>query len=136
MVQSRFVTVFVCAAACAAAVSGAPDASRTGSDNAVKPAATKLTTEQRAALRAELAKLLNQSNESLASIARADGTLAIELEGRHAHAMIARPRAGGRPELACFDDPDAAVSYLARDERRAEPAPAGTRNPQPEERDR
>lgn len=83
---------------------------------------TTLSPEQRAALRARLAELLRQDSEGLRSALQADGAVSLELDGRYQHAIVARPTAGGRPELACFDDPDRALAFLARDDRRATPA--------------
>ncbi len=99
-------------------------------------APTELSAAQREILRARLAELLRQDSEGLISELRGDGTISLALDGRFHHAVVARPRAAGRPELACFDDPDAALSFLARDDRRVQPSPSGARQPAPEERDR
>jgi hypothetical protein len=113
----------------------APDAGSTAV--AARPAAiTSLSVEQRAALRAELARYLRQDSEGLVSRVRADGGVSLELDGRYQHAIVARPVVGERPRLACFDDPDAAVAFLARDESRAVPTATTRRRPQPVERDR
>lgn len=93
-------------------------------------------TEQRQSLRDRLAELLRQDSDGLLSELRADGAVSLALDGRFQHAIVARPRATGRPELACFDDADAAVSFFARDDRRAPVSDPPARAPQPEERDR
>lgn len=102
------------------------------------PAVTTLSPEQRAALKAELARYLRQDSDGLVSRVRADGALTVELDGRFQHAIVVRPKDGGGRELACFDDADAAVAFLARDDRRAAPmsTDGASRAPQPGERDR
>lgn len=119
--------------------SAAPGTASVGAPGAVEessPAATSLTVDQRAALRAELARFLRQDSEGLLSRLRADGGVSLALDGRYQHAIVARPVPGERPQLACFDDPDAAVAFLARDESRAAPTATTRRPPQPAERDR
>lgn len=108
------------------------DAAASGKSAAV----TTLTAEQRAALRAELARYLRQDNDGLVSKVRADGSVELELDGRHGHLVVARPSQNSRPELACFDDPDAALGYLARDERRTGSSTTTGPKVPPEERDR
>lgn len=117
-------------AALGASTAFAAEPARSPTEPGAAPAAaaapvTTLSPEQRAALRARLAELLRQDSEGLRSALHADGAVSLELDGRYQHAIVARPTAGGRPELACFDDPDRALAFLARDDQRATPtAPA------------
>jgi hypothetical protein len=70
------------------------------------------TAEQRAALRAALAALLNESTEGLVAVRHADGRLSMDVTGRFMHTATVNLQPSGEPSLACTNRLDDAVRHV------------------------
>jgi len=65
--------------------------------------------EQRQAMRAALAALLNESTEGLVAVRHADGRLSMDVRGRFMHAAVVNLQPTGEPSLACTNRLEEAV---------------------------
>jgi len=108
--------LLTCAGPASAADSAASGPGPEAGAGASAAGRTVLTAEQREAIRARVAELLNRNSDELTTLLRADGAGMVDLQGHFQHAMIVRRGPDGRPQMACFDDPDAATAFLAFDD--------------------
>ena len=68
----------------------------------------------------------NKATEGLVQEKRADGTVAVDLQGRFQNVTMARRNDDGTVSAACVDTPEAATSFLTGADRAATTVGAGT----------
>ena len=67
----------------------------------------------------------NKSTDGLVEVKHEDGTVSMDLQGRFQNVMVARTEDGGSVTNACVDTPEAARSFLRREDEAAAPASNG-----------
>jgi hypothetical protein len=76
----------------------------TGKEDAAPQTSADLAVEQK------LEQMTSRSTEGLTAVRHADGTLAMDLQGRFMHVMVAVPDGKGGTRLVCTDDHSKLVS--------------------------
>lgn len=76
----------------------------------------KPTTEETAALVAQISSLTNRSSEGLSARQLPNGTKQITLEGRFGGVVLGRARADGTTEIRCVTSMEEAVAFLGLEE--------------------
>jgi hypothetical protein len=76
-----------------------------------------LTPEEAQRLADGLKSMLNKSTDGLVQVPHADGSVAMDLQGRFQNVTLARVNADGTLEKSCVDEPQAAAQFLGIDPR-------------------